>query len=143
MADNKIAVHVKNEEQWNEVRDYYTDNRISYEEIRFNHPDDELVIDSGSLWDTLEFYKSSCSEYELIEFNEWKERVKGDIVQPIRTYEFNNIDTDLEPTKLPVVVEHGNYVFGKWIAREVNEDRLGVIDYYFPSEVVVIGNIHE
>ena len=68
---------------------------------------------------------------------------EGDIVQPIRTYEFNNIDTDLEPTKLPIVVEHGNYVFGKWIAREVNEDRLGVIDYYLPSEVVVVGNIHE
>ncbi len=70
---------------------------------------------------------------------------EGDIVQPVRFYEGFERFPKIEPTKigLPLKVNFGNCVFGKWIAREVNETGFGVNDYQFSKDLAVIGNIHE
>lgn len=70
---------------------------------------------------------------------------EGDIVQPVRFYEGFERFPKIEPTKigLPLVVDGGSYVYGKWIAREVNETGFGVNDYQFSKDLAVIGNIHE
>lgn len=67
---------------------------------------------------------------------------EGDIVQQVRAYEDF---PEIEPTKigLPLVVNSGSYVYGKWIAREINKIGFGVNDYQFSKDLVVIGNIHE
>ena len=67
---------------------------------------------------------------------------EGDIVQPIQAYLGV---PNMKPSKrgLPIVVESGNYVYGKWIARDVREDGFGVNDYNFSEGIQVVGNIHE
>lgn len=67
---------------------------------------------------------------------------EGDIVQHVRAYEDF---PEIEPTKigLPLVVDGGSYVYGKWIAREINKTGFGVNDYQFSKDLEVIGNIHE
>lgn len=67
---------------------------------------------------------------------------QNDIVQPIQSYQGV---PNMKPSKrgLPMVVKSGDYVYGKWIAREVKTSGFGVYDYHFSEELQVIGNIHE
>jgi len=67
---------------------------------------------------------------------------EGDIVQHVRSYKDF---PEIEPRKigLPLVVDAGSYVYGKWIAREIIKTGFGVSDYQFSNDLEVIGNIHE
>ena len=51
----------------------------------------------------------------------------------------------MKPSKrgLPMAVKSGNYVYAKWIAKEVQENGFGVDNYRFSEELQIIGNIHE
>lgn len=80
MTDKKIAVHVTNEEQWDEIREYYGNefpygHGLSYARNLFRNK--ELAQTSDSFWGTVACYHDS-NEYELLEFSEWQARVKGD-----------------------------------------------------------------
>ncbi|WCE42332.1 YopX family protein [Lactiplantibacillus plantarum] len=64
-----------------------------------------------------------------------KEIYEGDIVQPIISYTKRNIGKPFE-------VKKGNYVYGKWIAKDVSSKEFGVDGYYFSNEMRLIGNVH-
>ena len=64
-----------------------------------------------------------------------KEIYEGDIVQPIISYTKRNIGKPFE-------VKKGNYVYGKWIAKDVSIKEFGVDGYYFSNEIKIIGNVH-
>jgi len=59
----------------------------------------------------------------------------GDIVQPVISYTKRNIGKPFE-------IKKGNYVYGKWIAKDVSSKGFGVNDYYFSNEIKVSGNAH-
>lgn len=61
---------------------------------------------------------------------------EGDIVQPVISYTKRNIGKPFE-------VKKGNYVYGKWIAKDVSSKEFGVDGYYFSNEIKFIGNVHE
>lgn len=60
---------------------------------------------------------------------------EGDIIQPIMLYTDRNIGKPFE-------VKKGNYVYGKWIAKDVSSKGFGVNDYYFSNEIKVSGNAY-
>ena len=64
-----------------------------------------------------------------------KEIYEGDIIQPIMLYTDRNIGEPFE-------VKKGNYVYGKWIAKDISSKGFGVNDYYFSNEIKVSGNAH-
>ncbi|WP_261976419.1 YopX family protein [Lactiplantibacillus plantarum] len=64
-----------------------------------------------------------------------KEIYEGDIVQPVISYTKRNIGKPFE-------VKKGNYVYGKWIAKDVSSKEIGVDGYYFSNEIKAIGNVH-
>lgn len=65
-----------------------------------------------------------------------KDIYEGDIVQPVISYTKRNIGKPFE-------VKKGNYVYGKWIAKDVSSKEFGVDGYYFSNEIKIIGNVHE
>ncbi|KZU10457.1 Phage protein [Lactiplantibacillus plantarum] len=65
-----------------------------------------------------------------------KEIYEGDVVQPVISYTKRNIGKPFE-------VKKGNYVYGKWIAKDVSSKGFGVDGYYFSNEMRLIGNVHE
>lgn len=78
MTDKKIAVHVTNEEQWDEIREYYGNefpygHGLSYARNLFRNK--ELAQTSDNFWGTVACYHES-NEYELLEFSEWQARFK-------------------------------------------------------------------
>ncbi len=64
-----------------------------------------------------------------------KDIYEGDIVQPVISYTKRNIGKPFE-------VKKGNYVYGKWIAKNVSSKGFGVDGYYFSNEIKIIGNVH-
>jgi len=64
-----------------------------------------------------------------------KEIYEGDILQPVISYTKRNIGKPFE-------VKKGNYVYGKWIAKDVSSKGFGVDGYYFSNEMRLIGNVH-
>ncbi|WCL69180.1 hypothetical protein MWLp12_1793 [Lactiplantibacillus plantarum] len=64
-----------------------------------------------------------------------KEIYEGDILQPVISYTKRNIGKPFE-------VKKGNYVYGKWIAKDVSSKEFGVDGYYFSNEMRLIGNVH-
>ena len=69
MADKKIAVHVTNEEDWNEVREYYG-NGGSISFIEALNTDDVtglgIARTSDNSWGSLRWCKNNTDEYELL-----------------------------------------------------------------------------
>ena len=64
-----------------------------------------------------------------------KDIYEGDVLQPVISYTKRNIGKPFE-------VKKGNYVYGKWIAKDVSSKEFGVDGYYFSNEMRLIGNIH-
>jgi len=64
-----------------------------------------------------------------------KDVYEGDIIQPIMLYTDRNVGEPFE-------VKKGNYVYGKWIAKDVSSKGFGVNDYYFSNEIKASGNAH-
>ena len=60
---------------------------------------------------------------------------EGDIVQPVLSYTNSKIGKPFE-------VKKGNYVYGKWIAKDVSSKGFGVDGYYFSNEIQTVGNVH-
>ncbi|MBU7497301.1 hypothetical protein KGI31_10340 [Lactiplantibacillus pentosus] len=65
-----------------------------------------------------------------------KEIYEGDIVQPVISYTKRNVGKPFE-------VKKGNYVYGKWIAKNVSSKGFGVDEYYFSNEIKIIGNVNK
>lgn len=65
-----------------------------------------------------------------------KEIYEGDVVQPVLSYTNSKIGKPFE-------VKKGNYVYGKWIAKDVSSKGFGVDGYYFSNEIQTVGNVHE
>ncbi|MFX0554875.1 YopX family protein [Lactiplantibacillus plantarum] len=65
-----------------------------------------------------------------------KEIYEGDAVQPVSSY------INLKRGK-PFEVKKGNYVYGKWIAKDISNKKFGVDGCYFSDEMQLIGNVHE
>lgn len=65
-----------------------------------------------------------------------KEIYEGDIVQPVSSY------MHLKRGK-PFEVKKGNYVYGKWIAKDISNKVFSVNGCYFDYEIQVTGNVHE
>jgi len=64
-----------------------------------------------------------------------KDVYEGDIIQPIMLYTDRNVGEPFE-------VKKGNYVYGKWIAKDVSSKGFVVNDYYFSNEIKVSGNAY-
>ena len=67
---------------------------------------------------------------------------EGDIIQQVHAYDYSilEIETDfLEPFE----VKKGNYVQGKWIAKEVDSKSYSAIRCVFGRDIKVIGNVYE
>ncbi|QJY42708.1 hypothetical protein HPB53_07180 [Lactiplantibacillus plantarum] len=60
----------------------------------------------------------------------------GDIVQPV------SLHMNLKRGK-PFEVNKDNYVYGKWIAKDISNNGFIVNGYYFGYEIQVAGNVHE
>ncbi|WP_426665206.1 YopX family protein [Lactiplantibacillus plantarum] len=65
-----------------------------------------------------------------------KEIYIGDIVQPV------SLHMNLKRGK-PFEVKKGNYVYGKWIAKDISNKGFSVNGYYFDYEIQVASNVHE
>ncbi|WP_262336518.1 YopX family protein [Lactiplantibacillus plantarum] len=65
-----------------------------------------------------------------------KDIYEGDILQPVISYTNRNIGKPFE-------VKKGNYVYGKWVAKDISSKGFGVDGYYFSNEMWLIGNVHE
>ncbi|QYN61872.1 YopX family protein [Lactiplantibacillus plantarum] len=65
-----------------------------------------------------------------------KDIYEGDVAQPVSSY------INLKRGK-PFEVKKGNYVYGKWIARDISNKKFGVDGCYFSDEMQLIGNVHE
>ncbi|MFO1564185.1 YopX family protein [Lactiplantibacillus plantarum] len=61
---------------------------------------------------------------------------EGDIVQPVSSH------MNLKRGK-PFEVKKGNYVYGKWIAKDISSKGFSVDGCYFSDEIQLIGNVHE
>ncbi|WP_338816198.1 YopX family protein [Lactiplantibacillus argentoratensis] len=64
-----------------------------------------------------------------------KDIYEGDILQPVISYTKRNIGKPFEVNK-------GNYVYGKWIAKDVSSKEFDVDGCYFSNEIKAIGNVH-
>ncbi len=64
-----------------------------------------------------------------------KEIYEGDILQPVISCTKRNIGKPFE-------VKKGNYVYGKWISKDVSSKGFGVDGDYFSNEIRLIGNVH-
>lgn len=60
----------------------------------------------------------------------------SDIVQPV------SLHMNLKRGK-PFEVKKGNYVYGKWIAKDISNKGFSVNGYYFDYEIQVASNVHE
>ncbi|MGI1825462.1 YopX family protein [Lactiplantibacillus plantarum] len=65
-----------------------------------------------------------------------KDIYEGDAVQPVSSY------INLKRGK-PFEVKKGNYVYGKWIAKDISSKEFSVDGCYFSDEMQLIGNVHE
>lgn len=59
----------------------------------------------------------------------------GDAVQPVSSY------INLKRGK-PFEVKKDNYVYGKWIAKDISSKEFSVDGCYFSDEIQLIGNVH-
>ncbi len=64
-----------------------------------------------------------------------KDIYEGDIAQPV------SLHMNLKRGK-PFEVEKGNYVYGKWIAKDISSKGFSVDGYYFDYEIQIAGNVH-
>ena len=64
-----------------------------------------------------------------------KDIYEGDVAQPVSSY------INLKRGK-PFEVKKGNYVYGKWIAKDISSKKLSVDGCYFNDEIQLIGNVH-
>lgn len=65
-----------------------------------------------------------------------KDIYEGDAVQPVSSH------VNLKRGKT-FEVKKGNYVYGKWIAKDISNKKFGVDGCYFSDEMQLIGNVHE
>ncbi|MCB7465294.1 YopX family protein [Lactiplantibacillus plantarum] len=65
-----------------------------------------------------------------------KDIYEGDAVQPV------SFHVNLKRGKT-FEVKKGNYVYGKWIAKDISNKKFGVDGCYFSNEMQLIGNVHE
>lgn len=65
-----------------------------------------------------------------------KDIYEGDAVQPVSSY------INLKRGK-PFEVKKDNYVYGKWIAKDISSKEFSVDGCYFSDEIQLIGNVHE
>ncbi|MET7105372.1 YopX family protein [Lactiplantibacillus plantarum] len=64
-----------------------------------------------------------------------KDIYEGDAVQPVSSY------INLKRGK-PFEVKKDNYVYGKWIAKDISSKEFSVDGCYFSDEIQLIGNVH-
>lgn len=130
MRDIKFRAWDKFSEKWLDLEEYVID------------PEDGAVGEVSGYEIVDVNYDAVLEQYTGIKDKNGVDIYEGDIVQHVRAYEDF---PEIEPTKigLPLKVNFGNCVFGKWIAREINETGFGVNDYQFSKDLAVIGNIHE
>lgn len=67
---------------------------------------------------------------------------EGDIIQEVHAYEYANVEIETDYLE-PFEIKKGNYVQGKWIAKEIGTEDFSVIGYVFGKNVKVIGDIYQ
>ena len=119
-------------------------NQIDSEYI--NEINAVMSLDGSHIWwdinDSGEMkYEDDPGNYKLEQFTglkdvNGKDIYEGDIVQPV------SLHINLKRGK-PFEVKKGNYVYGKWIAKDISNKGFSVNGRYFDYEIQVIGNVNE
>ena len=119
-------------------------NQIDSEYI--NEINAVMSLDGSHIWwdinDSGEMkYEDDPGNYKLEQFTglkdvNGKDIYEGDAVQPVSSY------INLKRGK-PFEVKKDNYVYGKWIAKDISSKEFSVDGCYFSDEIQLIGNVHE
>lgn len=67
---------------------------------------------------------------------------QGDVVQQVHAYDYATLEIETDFLE-PFEVKKGNYVQGKWIAKEVELKSHSAIRCVFGSNIKVIGNVSQ
>ena len=67
---------------------------------------------------------------------------EGDIIQQVHAYDYDKLEIETDYLE-PFEVKKGNYVQGKWIAKEIDRKSYSAIRCVFGRDIKVIGNVYE
>ena len=67
---------------------------------------------------------------------------EGDVIQQVHAYDYATLEIETDFLE-PFEVKKGNYVQGKWIAEEVDEENYSVVRYVFGKDMKIIGNVYK